>query len=293
MSSRCWPSCSGVARSVLVATAMRGRAPHLGQLGDEEAVAGSDLLVGREAHGDHVDLRPRGAHQVVEPLAQEGAGPVQAGGVDEDQLRVVAVDDAAHHVAGGLRLGRGDDDLLAHERVGQRRLARVGAPDERREAAAVALRRLVEGARRCDPGQVEVVVQLVVVLVVLVDLRRGPARRRRAIAGLVAARRSPPRSGQRRSRPRSARQSCLPPCPRARSVRGRPRAAGGRRWRASSPSRRSGWSGGRPRASGACGSRASARTRRPSRSSPRPRATRCPRPPRPARSARARAGPAR
>ena len=139
MSSRCWPSCSGVARSVLVATAMLDRAPHLGQLVDDEAVAGPDLLVGREAHRDHVDLRPRGAHQVVEPLAQQGAGPVQAGGVDEDQLRVGAVHDAAHHVAGGLRLGRRDDDLLAHQRVGQRRLARVGAADERREAAAVAL----------------------------------------------------------------------------------------------------------------------------------------------------------
>ena len=35
-----------------------GRAAYLGQLADDEPVAGPDLLVGREAHGDHVDLGP-------------------------------------------------------------------------------------------------------------------------------------------------------------------------------------------------------------------------------------------
>ena len=42
--------------------------------------------------------------QVVEPLAEQRARPVQARGVDEDQLGVGPVHDAAHDGAGGLRL---------------------------------------------------------------------------------------------------------------------------------------------------------------------------------------------
>ena len=153
-------------------------------------------------------------------------------GVDEDQLGVLAVDDAADHVAGGLRLGGGDDDLLPDQRVGQRRLARVGAPDERREAAAVALRRLVERARRRDPGQVEVVVELVVLVHVVVELVQLLGDVLGGVVLLVSHRLP---LAPRRTRPRSARHSSLPPCLRARGGRGRPPAAAGRRWRASSP----------------------------------------------------------
>ena len=49
------------------------------------------------------------------------------------ELRVVAVDDAAHRVPGGLRLVAGDDDLAADQRVGQRRLPGVGTADEARK----------------------------------------------------------------------------------------------------------------------------------------------------------------
>ena len=46
----------------------------------------------------------RGRHEVVEPLAEQRARPVQARGVDQDQLGVGAVHDAADDGARGLRL---------------------------------------------------------------------------------------------------------------------------------------------------------------------------------------------
>ena len=61
---------------------------------------------------------------------------MQAGGVDQHQLRVGPVHDAAHDGAGGLRARGGDRDLRADQRVGQGRLAGVGPPDEGRETAA-------------------------------------------------------------------------------------------------------------------------------------------------------------
>ena len=143
MSSRCWASRSGGTRSVLVATATFDRTPHLGELLDEEPVARADLLVGREADRDHVDLGPGAGHQVVEPLPQQRPRPVQPRGVDQDQLGVGPVHDAAHHGAGGLRPRRGDRDLGADQCVGQRRLAGVGPADEAGEAAAEGGGRLV------------------------------------------------------------------------------------------------------------------------------------------------------
>ena len=139
MSSRCCPIRSAVGEVGLGGDGDLRRTPDLGQLADDEPVARPDLLVRREAHRDHVDLGPGRPDQVVEPLAEQRARPVQAGGVDQDQLRVLAVDDAAHDRPRGLRLVGGDHDLLADQRVGQRGLAGVRPAHERREAAAVAL----------------------------------------------------------------------------------------------------------------------------------------------------------
>jgi hypothetical protein len=59
---------------------------------------------------------------------------VQTRGVDENELRVVAGEDAAHRVPGGLRLIAGDDDLAADQCVGERGLSGIGASDEAAEA---------------------------------------------------------------------------------------------------------------------------------------------------------------
>ncbi|CAB4846611.1 unannotated protein [freshwater metagenome] len=107
------------------------------QLGGDELVAGADRLISREAEPDDVDLAPGVAHEGVEAFTEQGAWLVKAGRVDEYQLRVVAVDDAPDGVTRGLRLTRGDGDLLAHQGVGERGLAGIGSADETSEAGAM------------------------------------------------------------------------------------------------------------------------------------------------------------
>ncbi len=59
------------------------------------------------------------------------ARAVEARGVDEDELRIAAVDDGADAVAGGLGFMGYDGDLLADERVGKRGLADIRPPGDR------------------------------------------------------------------------------------------------------------------------------------------------------------------
>ena len=101
-------------------------------------IAGADFFVGRKAEPDSVNLGQGVGHEVVEPLAQQRARPVQAGRIDQDQLCVLAVDDTADRVAGGLRLGRCDGHLLPHQRIRQRGLTRVGPANEDRESGVEA-----------------------------------------------------------------------------------------------------------------------------------------------------------
>ena len=148
--SRCrsgWPrsptacSCSNTrsrdTRSVFVTIATFGVPDDLGELLGDEAVAGPDRLVGRQAEADDVDLGPGRAYLGVETLAQQRPRPVQPGGVEQDELGVRTVHDAAHDPPCGLRLAGRDGDLLADQRVGQGRLAGVGPADEAREPRAV------------------------------------------------------------------------------------------------------------------------------------------------------------
>ena len=61
IASRCSPSASGVDEVGLGDDRELRRTPDLAELLDDEPVAGADLLVGREADRDHVDLGPGGA----------------------------------------------------------------------------------------------------------------------------------------------------------------------------------------------------------------------------------------
>ena len=118
----------------------------------DEPVARPDLLVGGDAEPDDVDVAEGRADDAVEPLAEQGARAVDAGGVDDDELAVRRVDDAPDGVARRLRLRRGDRDLLADEGVREGRLADVGAADEGGEAGAMRLRGSSMSSRSRERG---------------------------------------------------------------------------------------------------------------------------------------------
>ena len=55
---------------------------------------------------------------------------MNAGRIDQDDLRVFAVQNSLDAIAGGLRLRRNDGDFAADQRVYERGFARVGAADD-------------------------------------------------------------------------------------------------------------------------------------------------------------------
>ena len=98
----------------------RQQRQHLGIVQPE--AAGLD----HEQH--HVDVGQRGQHGAVERAVQRGAVlHLEAGRVDEDELRRPDRADAGDAVARGLRLARGDADLLPDQRVQQRATCRRSA----------------------------------------------------------------------------------------------------------------------------------------------------------------------
>lgn len=109
---------------------------------EDPAVTGANLLIRGDGQADDVDVGIGVFDDLVEALAEQSARAVQAGRVDEDDLRVLAVDQAADGVAGGLGLVSRDGDLLPHQRVGQGGLASIGAADKGHEAGAEALGRV-------------------------------------------------------------------------------------------------------------------------------------------------------
>ncbi len=109
---------------------------------EDPAVTGANLLIRGDGQADDVDVGIGVFDDFVEALAEQSARAVQAGRVDEDDLCILAVDQAADGVAGGLGLVSRDGDLLPHQGVGQGGLAGVGAADEGHEAGAEALGRV-------------------------------------------------------------------------------------------------------------------------------------------------------
>ena len=93
---------------------------------------------------------------------------MEAGGVDQDDLRVLLVDDAAHVVAGGLGAPGGDGDLGADHGVGEGGLAGVGAAHDAGEAGAEVLGEV--GDDDLDAGRVRRVGALVLAVGVVVGV---------------------------------------------------------------------------------------------------------------------------
>jgi len=78
----------------------------------------------------HVGVRQGAAHEIHHRLLQLVTGFQDARRIGEDDLEIVAVDDAQNAVARGLRLGGDDGEFLAHQCVHQRRLPDVGISDD-------------------------------------------------------------------------------------------------------------------------------------------------------------------
>ncbi len=55
---------------------------------------------------------------------------MDSGRIDEDDLRVVAIQNSLNAIAGGLRLGRNDSDFASNESIDERGLAGVGTADD-------------------------------------------------------------------------------------------------------------------------------------------------------------------
>ena len=99
-----------------------------------EAVPGPDGGGGVHDQAHHVHVADGPGGRAVQALAQQRARLVDAGRVDEHDLRVGAVEHAPHLGPRRLGLVRHDADLAAEDGVEQRRLAHVGSPHERDEA---------------------------------------------------------------------------------------------------------------------------------------------------------------
>ena len=97
------------------------------------AVAASQRLGGVEHQHHDVDVADGRLGGHVEPLAQGGAGLVDAGRVHEHGLGVRPVEHPLDPVARRLGLVRDDGDLVPEDAVEERRLSHVGPPDEAHE----------------------------------------------------------------------------------------------------------------------------------------------------------------
>ena len=107
----------------------------LGDVGGDPLVALADRLGRVDEQRDDVDVLERLERRAVQLLAERVVGLVKPGRVDDDDLRVIAVEHRPQAVPRGLRRVRGDGDLGADGRVGQRGLAGVRASDQSDEAA--------------------------------------------------------------------------------------------------------------------------------------------------------------
>ena len=112
----------------------------------DEAVAAADPVARREDEEDGVDVLERRVDRVLHPLGELVHRPLEAGQVDEHELPVLAVRDAEDPAARRVRDARGDRDLLADERVHERRLADVRAAGDRDEAGLHSGRSQVSGS---------------------------------------------------------------------------------------------------------------------------------------------------
>src|SRR5882724_2048022 len=89
----------------------------------------------------HIDRFERSANRAVHHAIERTEMPgLESGRIDEDELGRLGGEDAAKAMSRGLRLARGDAEFLSQQRIHQRGLADVGAPDQGDRAATKRLR---------------------------------------------------------------------------------------------------------------------------------------------------------
>ncbi len=180
------------------------RALHLRQRLPSASTSGSRPRLASTSMRDEIRVRgagPGGGHH--RPL-QPAARRKDAGRIHQNHLGRTVQHDPAHDGARGLHLVGHDGDLGAHQRIGQRGLARIGRTQQGNEAAARrAFRR--SGTQRLRDGSTvfifEIVLEIVFVFEVLVGGLRpvrpqGPFRRwrprfRRGHVGVLFGRLAP------------------------------------------------------------------------------------------------------
>ena len=100
----------------------------------DEAIARADALARVEDNEHDVHVVEGCVDGRLHPVGERVHRPLEPGQIDEDELVVGAVRDSEDPAAGGVRHLRGDRDLVAAERIDERRLADVRPAGERDEA---------------------------------------------------------------------------------------------------------------------------------------------------------------
>ena len=113
-----------------------GAAGAAGEAGCDLAHAFGEAGAGVDQQQHEVGVLRAGPGGVDHGAVQAPAGPEDAGGVHQQDLRGAAHEDAEHAEAGGLRLGRDDGEFGAGEAVQQGGFAGVGGAEDGGEAAA-------------------------------------------------------------------------------------------------------------------------------------------------------------
>lgn len=104
----------------------------------EHPLVGRRETAGFHHEEDQVHVADRALHGLVERLVERvGMQGLEARRVDEHELRGAQRAHARDAVPRGLRLARGDADLLPHQRIEQRRLAHIGLADDGDQAAVL------------------------------------------------------------------------------------------------------------------------------------------------------------
>src|SRR5712692_8707770 len=107
---------------------------------EERAISGAEAFRFDHQHDD-IDFIEGPAHSPIHRAVERVAVPrLETRGVDENELGGRGGAHAAKAMPGGLRLARGDAELVPQQRVEQRGFSDVGAPDQGDRAAAERLR---------------------------------------------------------------------------------------------------------------------------------------------------------